>query len=296
MGFLINRIRNYWKDFFYRNLTLNLDNWDFYTHIFRFAIKSSKVLGNPIIGKLAARLDSINGSDDFSQGHIVPIKREISYEGRRQVVAPIEKFRDAIEESSYRSIMNKCICRDSMSCSNYPRDFACIMLGEASRSLVMRGVARYATVDEAKTHLERGAKMGLVGVAAWVEYEADFMGISEEDNQKLMEICMCCPCCCIGISNLKYTMKNEFVRERFRSVGWRANSVDNCVACGVCVNACPMEAISIEGDDITIADNCVGCGICASQCPQGAIVMQETSPMKSSILDHFQGFRPQIDG
>ena len=46
---------------------------------------------------------------------------------------------------------------------------------------------------------------------------------------------------------------------------------DDCVSCGACVEACPVEAIA-EGDgkyEID-ADKCLGCGACADACPVGA--------------------------
>lgn len=48
---------------------------------------------------------------------------------------------------------------------------------------------------------------------------------------------------------------------------------ESCVACGLCKDACPTEAIS-EGDPIyTIdPDKCVDCGACAGECPNEAIV------------------------
>ena len=44
---------------------------------------------------------------------------------------------------------------------------------------------------------------------------------------------------------------------------------DACVACGACVEACPVEAIS-EGDGkyVIDADTCIGCGRCENACPQ----------------------------
>ena len=47
---------------------------------------------------------------------------------------------------------------------------------------------------------------------------------------------------------------------------------DSCVACGTCIDECPVGAIS-EGDIYVIdADSCVGCGTCAGACPNEAIV------------------------
>ncbi|MDD4102124.1 MAG: 4Fe-4S binding protein [Kiritimatiellae bacterium] len=48
---------------------------------------------------------------------------------------------------------------------------------------------------------------------------------------------------------------------------------DSCVACGLCKDACPTEAIS-EGDPIYSIDpdKCVDCGACVGECPNEAIV------------------------
>ena len=47
---------------------------------------------------------------------------------------------------------------------------------------------------------------------------------------------------------------------------------DSCVACGTCIDECPVGAIS-EGDIYVIdADACGGCGTCAGACPNEAIV------------------------
>ncbi|MBR1630732.1 MAG: 4Fe-4S binding protein [Paludibacteraceae bacterium] len=46
---------------------------------------------------------------------------------------------------------------------------------------------------------------------------------------------------------------------------------DSCIACGTCIDECPVSAIS-EGDIYSIdADACVECGSCADACPNGAI-------------------------
>ena len=50
---------------------------------------------------------------------------------------------------------------------------------------------------------------------------------------------------------------------------------DDCIACGTCIDECPVGAIS-EGDKYVInADACTECGTCASVCPSEAISLPE---------------------
>ena len=45
---------------------------------------------------------------------------------------------------------------------------------------------------------------------------------------------------------------------------------EECIACGACMQECPVEAIS-EGDIYVIdEDLCIDCGACADVCPVGA--------------------------
>ncbi len=50
---------------------------------------------------------------------------------------------------------------------------------------------------------------------------------------------------------------------------------DICVACGVCEENCPVEAIKLEDDKIVFfEDKCINCEVCSKKCPVGALKLE----------------------
>ena len=63
--------------------------------------------------------------------------------------------------------------------------------------------------------------------------------------------------------NIQFSQLHFFIMAHFIN--------DTCIACGTCIDECPVEAIS-EGDIYKIdPDTCIDCGSCADACPTGAI-------------------------
>lgn len=298
MGFYKKLLRRY-DDFYRRHLSLTRETWGYYTKLYPFVVE--KVMGyfsHPVLGPGLRRAFRFEGGEHHAEACIVPIQHNLEFSSKnRNMVVPIQRLREAVEESSYRIIMQRCICRDSFKCKQFPVDFACLMLGEACRTMVGNGIARYATVEESLAHLDRAAELGLVAIPAWTEIESIAKGIPEENKGKYIEICFCCPCCCNGLKNFKTWHRVPQLRKLFKNVGWRARASNQCTGCGICEDACPMGAIAVaENGTARTGPLCIGCGLCAFRCPEGAIVMEEIEPMKEHILEYFGDFRPQIQG
>jgi len=291
---LLQQMQKRIKEIIQSKIVITDKNWSYYVKMVPFFNWMTQYLTHPIWGPVMKKISTLEDFDkQFSQGYIVPIHQNVDYKkSAKNSVLPYNMVKKLIKEASYCVVMNKCFCRDGSHCRNYPADFGCIFIGEGCRKLVTNGIAREVTVKEALAHLKEAADMGLVAMCLWMEMEAYGMGLSEEEHKQFLEICLCCPCCCIGLKN--FNKMGPDIMRRFGNIGWRASSREGCVGCGLCAQVCPMEAITVNTDSISVSDVCLGCGICSTQCPQNAIGMDQVAPIKKSLLDYFFGFRPDV--
>ena len=114
------------------------------------------------------------------------------------------------------------------------------------------------------------------------------------DAPQFMGTCNCCSCCC-GVMHGPKLGGLDLSTEGPQNSNYRAViDPEACVACGVCQQRCPVDAISegpkrmptgpacvameLEpGKSVVERDLCIGCGVCVIGCPSDAIVMEPVS-------------------
>ncbi len=221
---------------------------------------------------------------------VMPLHVDITDKGEK-VIVPMDMLKESLKGISFIGGMDHCLCREANKCKDYPQDFGCLFLGEPGRHIIKHNLGRELTYEEACARIDKAAELGLMCQAAWLEIEHWFWGIRNDQEDNFLEICFCCPCCCVGMRLMRNTTKME--RHRFHPSGWTAVADrTKCVGCKKCtteVNGCPVHAIGI-GDDGKVVINqedCLGCGICTTKCKFDVIKIKQTMPMRKDLHEYF---------
>ena len=63
-------------------------------------------------------------------------------------------------------------------------------------------------------------------------------------------------------------LKDKISEKDLENVSGGADGEPECVGCGACVDVCPMQAITMEGDKAyRDKDDCIYCDACIKECP-----------------------------
>jgi len=221
---------------------------------------------------------------------VMPLNVDVTDQGEK-VVVPLDLIKESLKNVTYIAGMDTCLCREANECKDYPVDVACLFLGEPAKTVVKHGLGRFFTYEEACARVDEAARHGLMGQAVWIEVEQMLWGVRNDEMDRFLEICFCCPCCCIAMRLARNATPAE--RHRFHPSGWTAvPDRTKCIGCGACSegpHGCPVEAISYDHGGKVVIDQelCVGCGICKSRCEVGVIQIKQTMPMRKDLHEYF---------
>ncbi len=196
------------------------------------------------------------------------------------MILPTNVIDHFIDKSSYRAVMNYCICRESNSCKDYPTDYGCLFLGEAARK-IHPDMHRPVSKEEAKEHMKRCREKGLVHLVGRAKLDTLWLNIGPHD--KLFTICNCCPCCCISLA-APY-MAPELTEWFIRMPGVEVTVTEDCIGCGKCQDVCIYGGLDFSNDKAVITDQCRACGRCAEICPNEEIKIIMSDDAVQATID-----------
>jgi Pyruvate/2-oxoacid:ferredoxin oxidoreductase delta subunit len=191
------------------------------------------------------------------QLRIVPVTQSVAAD---MAVLPYEAA-EAILDKQSKIVVSPCICRREQKMIGKGCDKpmeACFSFGGAAHYYEKNGLGREIDTSEALEILKAGVDAGLV--------------LQPGNQQKSVNICMCCGCCCGVLKNLKTMDKPaEVVHSNY----YVLVDDDACIACEVCLERCQMDAIIVEDVARVDLERCIGCGLCVTDCPTEAMMLKQ---------------------
>ena len=173
----------------------------------------------------------------------------------------IAKFDDIAVGYCFCRNYNKVLGHD---CEINAPSEVCFTFGKSARHTVAQGFARPLSKEEALGIMKQAEEAGLVHKAFH-----NGSNINKEENS----ICNCCKDCCDT-----FTLWRNGAVPMVNSTNYLSViDAGACTGCGVCVERCPVDAISLGADGVAVRveNYCIGCGVCARFCPAEAISLQE---------------------
>ncbi len=148
----------------------------------------------------------------------------------------------------------------------------CLMFDQAAQYYIENGLGRQITRQELEDILACGEEQALV--------------LSPTNARDIVNICMCCGCCCGVLRMYKSFPKPA---DQVQSSYQACIDSELCTSCATCLERCQMVAIANTEETYEVnLDRCIGCGLCVSSCPAHAISLMakpEPAPLPKTVYD-----------
>lgn len=161
---------------------------------------------------------------------VIPIEKAIMGETRRASYEEVSKY---LNENEIFTVSD-CSCRTAREvmgegCGHLKEDM-CIQMGHAAEYYIRTGRGRRITREEAFEIIARAEANGLMHQIP-----------NTDGPGKTHAICNCCGCSCLSLRTAGMFLNNDMVRSNYVSRIDR----EKCVACGECVESCPVGALKL---------------------------------------------------
>jgi len=205
----------------------------------------------------------------------IPVNQSIS---AKTEISTYEKAEELVRKHKNIAVA-PCICRREKTMMgegcNAPEE-SCLVFGQAASYYIGNGLGRQIDQEEALEILNKADKAGLV--------------LQPSNSQKVANICCCCGCCCGVLRTIKkYPKPVELVSSPFHVTP----NPDTCDCCEICIDRCPMDALTIEDFKSKVDLNrCIGCGLCVTTCPTHSLQLvrkpeKEQLPVPRSNVQNY---------
>lgn len=163
--------------------------------------------------------------------HVIPVEKAIP---AHQESASVEHISHWLKKYKDKYAVGACSCRRQQrmrgeGCGEIEGEL-CIGVGDMADYLVETGKGRYIDLDEVMEILERAERNGFVH---------QITNIDGED--KIFAICNCAPGVCNGLRTSQLFNTPNMSRSAYRAHVEK----EKCVACGKCVEVCPVGAAKL---------------------------------------------------
>jgi ferredoxin len=176
-----------------------------------------------------------------------------------------------VAKTAYAIGVGLCYCRHKLQhigrACDAPQD-VCLTFNGVASSLTRHGIAREIDAAECLDLLQQARDRRLVQ-------------FGENARERVSFICNCCGCCCEALMAAR---RLGFLHPVHTSNFAAALNDTTCNGCSKCVDACPVEALSlVSANDSQMKrrkvarlaeDSCLGCGVCVGTCPRGCLKLE----------------------